>query len=321
MKNILVISNRRTRFVQDDIDIIESTGNKVKYLHNNFWSWDLLRSIIWSDKIISWFNSKHTIVPFIIAKLFRKKIVIITGGYDTAYCPDINYGLRCNKLVSKVLNIPLNFCDDIIVNSHFAYNELISYGITNSKVLVIYHALTEKENFSSISRKKQILYVGDVTEVNLDRKGLKHFLNFSNTNKTHSFVCIGKISIEFKKYLSKEFPNVLFTGFIDDNELIDYWKESSMIFQMSIHEAFGLSVVQAMYYGCFPVIFNNSGALSEVTAPFGLVLKKYNNTELQNIIKLVNDSTINDREVMSKSVSEKYQFEKRKTLINKIISQ
>jgi hypothetical protein len=320
MKNILVISNRLTRFVQDDIYIIESTGNKVKYLHNNFWSWDLLKSIIWSDKIFSWFNSKHTIFPFILAKLFHKKIIIITGGYDTAYCPDINYGLRCNKLVSKLLNIPLNFCDDIIVNSYFAYTELMSYGIINSNIFVIYHALTEKDNFSFHPRKKQILYVGDVTEANLERKGLKHFLLFSNSIKTHSFICVGKISKEFKKYLSQEFPNVYFTGFINDNQLIKYWKESSIIFQMSIHEAFGLSVVQAMYYGCVPVIFNNSGALSEITSPFGFTLEKYDETVLKNIIKSVNDLSIIDREVMSKNISEKYHFEKRKTIFNKILN-
>jgi glycosyltransferase involved in cell wall biosynthesis len=319
MKKILVISNRLTRFVKDDIEIL-SRSFDVKYFNNVVFSHGLLRSVKKSEVIIVWFNSKHTIWPFLLAKLFKKKIILITGGYDTANIPEINYGLRQNYFISSLLNLVVNYANWVIVNSRFAFNELNSYGVRTDHVTTLFHALVEPHANVNTKRVKQILYVGDVTKSNLKRKGLEYFLEYSNMNLDYRFVCIGKISDKMMRELSGRYERVQFAGFIEESELISYFKKSSIIFQLSRHEAFGLSVVQAMNYGCVPIVLRDSGALPEVISPFGFVLGYYNDIMISTLINDVEELSSEYRFEMSNYVMNKYSITNREKGFRSIIN-
>ena len=63
-----------------------------------------------------------------------------------------------------------------------------------------------------------------------------------------------------KKYAPE---NVTFLGFLKKTELIGYYKTSKFYLQLSRHEAFGVSVVEAMSYGCIPIVSNQYSINSE----------------------------------------------------------
>ena len=46
-----------------------------------------------SKGIFSWFNDYHTTIPVLMAKLFKKPITIIIGGYDAVANTRLKYGI------------------------------------------------------------------------------------------------------------------------------------------------------------------------------------------------------------------------------------
>ena len=87
--------------------------------------------------------------------------------------------------------------------------------------------------------------------------------------------------IEYVKSISPS--NIYYLGFVDKKELEKYYEESKIYLQLSRHEAFGVSVVEAMRYGCIPVV-SNAFALPEVVGNNGFVINKIG--EAINAIKL-----------------------------------
>jgi glycosyltransferase involved in cell wall biosynthesis len=65
--------------------------------------------------------------------------------------------------------------------------------------------------------------------------------------------------------------NAKLEGFVGKERLNELFKIASVYVQPSLHEGFGLSVIEAMQYGCIPLV-SKHGALPEVIGSFGLVL-------------------------------------------------
>lgn len=271
---VLVVSRGCEKFVLQDVGIIRSLGHEVVLINGYF------NALFFSGKydlVISWFFSKHTIIPILSSKFFGRKIYCITGGHDTANLPEIKYGMRRFMLINQLMNFAFRFFDKIIVNSNFVVNELKLRGYINNEILVIHHFIEQPivDNIDYHSRNKEIVYIGGVNESNLERKGLRFFLESSNILLDYSFICIGNIDANLISYL-KNYPSVIFTGFISDKEINNRLMSASIILQPSLHEAFGLSVVEAMSFGVIPIISRNSCALLEVTGEYSFYIEDFN---------------------------------------------
>jgi len=56
----------------------------------------LLALVPKNDLIFVWFADWPAFLAILFTKLFRKKIVVVVGGYDTACVPEIDYGIFCS---------------------------------------------------------------------------------------------------------------------------------------------------------------------------------------------------------------------------------
>lgn len=52
----------------------------------------LASSISRSDIVFSWFASGHSFLSVILSRIFGKKSVVVAGGFDVAFIPEIGYG-------------------------------------------------------------------------------------------------------------------------------------------------------------------------------------------------------------------------------------
>lgn len=68
-------------------------------------------------------------------------------------------------------------------------------------------------------------------------------------------------SIDYLKSIAT--PNVEFTGFVAEDELIKWYQKAKVYNQPSWHEGFGISVAEAILCECIPVV-SDCGALPEV---------------------------------------------------------
>ena len=93
MKKVLYIIEGYTGFKRRDENIIKSFAQVRTFNYvskKDYFDINLPLHIIWSDVIIIWFASKHSLPTLILNKLFMKPVYIIAGGFDVASVPKIN---------------------------------------------------------------------------------------------------------------------------------------------------------------------------------------------------------------------------------------
>lgn len=88
--------------------------------------------------------------------------------------------------------------------------------------------------------------------------------------KNHNIIFAGKVSESDKNKLSRlaknkgiESDEITFTGYISDEYLIRLYNIAKLFIFPSLHEGFGLPVLEAMACGC-PVIGSNTASVPEV---------------------------------------------------------
>jgi len=66
-------------------------------------------------------------------------------------------------------------------------------------------------------------------------------------------------------------PNVHLPGYLSNDELLRLYQRSQFYIQLSAHESFGISVVEAMLCECVPIVTDRY-ALPEVVGDSGIVV-------------------------------------------------
>lgn len=137
----------------------------------------------------------------------------------------------------------------------------------------------------------------------------------------------------YKKYLleklNKKFhKNVNFIGYVDDQELKNYYKNSDLFVAPSIYESFGLIFLEAMAWGK-PVIGCNVGGIPEIVedGKEGILVQPDNENSLaEAILKLLNDNElrkemgINGNRKVKDEFTKKIMAEKSYKIYKKLLS-
>ena len=61
----------------------------------------LLKNIWLAKFIYIWFADYHSFLPVLFGKIFKKKSIIIVGGYDAVSIPELEFGVFYKKLRSS----------------------------------------------------------------------------------------------------------------------------------------------------------------------------------------------------------------------------
>ena len=197
----------------------------------------------------------------------------MAGGYDTANIPEAKYGSQRNWFKRVITKYILRKASHIICNSQYAKQETIAVAHVNpDKVSMIYHGIADA-GIRISGKVDMALNVGNVFEENLLRKGIVPFLAAGQLLPSYRFVQAGKWKDNSYKKLQKYITtNVELRGYVMDEELNSLFSQSRVYIQPSLHEGFGLSVIEAMQAGCIPII-SRWGALPEVVGKYGIILE------------------------------------------------
>jgi len=230
---------------------------------------DICKKVIWADIIFSWFINEKVLIISILSKIFRKKSIIVPSGYSVAYVPKLKYGQVIYFKGRLLTKLSLHITDKILAVSKYNLKEIMNY-MHNSKIELIYHGVDAKIfRPEKIQKDKLVITVGIIKSSNLKRKGLETFVKAASYLPNINFILIGPHKDKSIKYL-KSFAtsNVKFTGFISNSSLLKYMQKAKVYVQVSAHEAFGLSLAEAMLCKCVPVV-TEQAALSEVVGETG----------------------------------------------------
>lgn len=184
----------------------------------------------------------------------------------------------CDPLMAKKSN-------HILTVSKSSYKDIISYlGVKPSKLTLTLNA-TDRNVFKKYSKekiipaikkynleyKKYLLFVGTIDFPGKNIKTIiEAFFNLRSKNELNGIklVIIGKNG--FNSKVIYDFVNaspfkdeVIFTGYLNDDDLPKYYAGTTIMLYLSLFEGFGLPVLEAMSCAT-PVICSNTSCFPEI---------------------------------------------------------
>ena len=213
-----------------------------------------------------------------------------------ANIPNINYGAMRGKSRAKLGKWLLSRAHSVIAVSKSNRQEIIENGnVAPKKISLIYNAIPETIITHIIEKKNQVLTIGEINEETYLRKGLDRFIEIAKKMPTIQFIHIGKWTdkkgnpnreiIDYVKSISP--PNIKYIGFVKKKILEKYYSESKVYLQLSRHEAFGVSVVEAISKGCITIV-SNEYALPEIVNNYGYAVSSIKEA-VQKLIRFLSE--------------------------------
>lgn len=324
MATILFLYANKSSFVQVDLDLLEEQHTVIerhitKRTVTNIMQ--LVKDVERVDFVVAWFASWHSLPAFLWATFRRKPCLLFTSGYDIANEPDIDYGLRQGGIPKIISGAVFRTTSQAIVPSQFSYQDAVqNTPLNDEQIIIIPHAVEDRPNFQLPVTKRPIaITVGAIHASSLYRKGIRYFIDSAKLLPDTDFYVVGGIKPELCDELKAQVgDNVIFTGFMPDNELWELMAESKVYVQPSHHEGFGVSVAEAMLARCIPVV-SRRGALPEVVDSSGIYLDSFSRDEIASKIQMALETEDRVGETGRQSVLKRFTIEQRREGLNQVV--
>lgn len=201
------------------------------------------------------------------AKAIKNKPLVV-HIHSTEF--DRTGGNGVNQHVYDVEREGMENADAVIAVSNFTKNKIIeNYGINPNKIFVVHNAVEKKCSSINESKKheKVVLFLGRITL----QKGPDYFLYAAKKvieqDPSVKFVLAGSGDMEhFIIEKSAELGisrNVLFTGFLQGEDVDRAYKMADLYVMPSVSEPFGITVLESIRNGT-PVLISKQSGVSEV---------------------------------------------------------
>jgi glycosyltransferase involved in cell wall biosynthesis len=186
----------------------------------------------------------------------------------------------------------------VITNSNNSRNDLLQfYQVDASKVRLIYWAVDQTFGAGPVQERQveeegdYILYVGSLEPRKNIATLIESFeqLRTDNPDLKTKLILIGGESPLFAavRLQIKQFHNdVVFKGFVSDEELKQYYRNAMVVAYPSLYEGFGLPPLEAMASGA-PVVTSNTSSLPEVVGDAALMVSPYDCAQLAGTLARV----------------------------------
>ena len=228
-------------------------------------------------QLIVMFFSPPLYAPFVVtlAKLFRIKVVVITGGYDTTYVPVIDWGEMKTWWKRVAQRYALSLVDLVLPFSDFSKEDLLKYA-RPKRIRTLYFGV-DTERFKPAGKKEPLILTVcfQVNASTLIQKGIRTMIESARSIPEARFIVNGQVSDdEVMREARRTAPsNVIFNDkFTTDEELLQLYQRAQVYVQVSAHEGFGIANIEAMACGCISVVTNTT-ALPEVVGDAGFFVQ------------------------------------------------
>lgn len=291
---ILFVYSTLPSFVRKDLEILERhfTVKKMKIMTYRVTKKGsdplvflrLLKGVLWADVVYSWFARWNAFFIVLFCMFLHKKCIIVVGGYEVAYVPQMNYGSMLKRRSAYIVKFIFRFAHKILAVSLFSRREILNYA-AHEKVELVYNGIN-CERFKPCGEKRNdlALMVGPISKEEIKIHGLDTFIEAAKLLPKVEFIAIG-LSKDAINSLSRSLtPNVTLMGMIPQKDLIPYYQKAKVYCQLSLRESFGVALAEAMCCECVPVVTKNGGAMSEIVGKTGF-FARFNDPE--NVAEMI----------------------------------
>ncbi|OPX25693.1 MAG: hypothetical protein B1H05_03480, partial [Candidatus Cloacimonas sp. 4484_140] len=113
-----------------------------------------------------------------------------------------------------------------------------------------------------------IITVGNAIDNIYKLKGLDTFAKSSLSFPDHNFIIIGNYDEKIRKEILQINPQITFTGKLEQKQVFEWLQKAKVYCQLSFVESFGVALLEAMSFGCVPVV-TLRGAMPEIVGETG----------------------------------------------------
>lgn len=258
-------------FVKQDYEILSRhfTVEKVSYRRPRD-IFKIARAIFNSDLTYSWFASGHSFIAVLISKMLNKRSIVVAGGYDVAFVPEINYGQYTQGMDKRIYaDYVLKNADLILAVSKFTEGEVLA-RTKPRMVKVVYNGINTDKFVPGREKKNLVITVASGTKNVIKLKGIEAFARAAEHIPGIRFLVLG-LSDKDREILEAKYhsPNLELCGYMSQTDLIKCYQKARVYCQLSYRESFGVALAEAMACGCVPVVTERA-ALPEVVGDTGI---------------------------------------------------
>lgn len=304
-QTILFVYVNYSSFVKADHEILSTFANVTKYrfkpgkgilntaamLVKQFLF--LLVNIWKFDAVFIWFADFHSLLPVIFAKMFGKNSFVVIGGYEVGRIRNLNYGVLCSKIRGFFCINSMRLCTINFTVSNYI-DRKVKFIVPRSNRKLVPNCVDYVQKMCAPSeRENLVLTVGIIeNQRTLFLKGIDTFIEIARYCPDYKFIIVGLDEQKLSAFLTNIPDNVTILGRLSHDDLPTYYKKSKFYLQLSRSESFGVSVAEAMFYGCIPIV-TNEGGLPELVGGNGFIVKRVP----INICKLINENSLISHEL------------------------
>jgi len=232
-------------------------------------------------------HSTQTSLVLTIHDLAYIRFPNILPKYLVSYLTTMS--IRAAKQVNSIIAVSKSTKDDIC--------ELLR--VDEKKVDVVYEGVNHLTNSyasgeefvgGALAGQGYILFVGTIEP----RKNLVNLARAfqriaSKKDSGVSLVIAGKLGYQGKEIVKEirklglPSGSLLFTGYINEEELVHLYRNAKMFVMPSIYEGFGIPVVEAMVHGC-PVVCSGVSSLPEIVGKAGVYFNPNDIEEMAEVM-------------------------------------
>lgn len=265
-----------------------------------------------------------SLVPYYLMGAASTKITRYHNITPAKYFPYAHTSLAKSKCKQGREQFAMlkNLSDYYWAASDYNASELEEYNFPNGSTLPLmrnYKNLLgvkpcqKMSEFLQRDKRKTILFVGRVVP-NKAHHDLLFLLKqyYEYVDKDLRLICVGtmdsyyagvllkKLAIEWGLRVSIDKPysihsDVIFTGSVNDHELVSFYQHADVFTCMSDHEGFCVPLVEAMNFK-IPILAHKAAAVPETVGAGGLLVDKSKPVEaLNGLVSLLNDQESIDK--------------------------
>lgn len=316
---VLFVYSDLLSFVEKDLNILkENFDVTVLQYRGKKDLFRLLRGVRNTDVNLSWFALGYATTATFFSRIFRKRSLVIIGGWDVVSMPEIGYGAMKTRNRVRKTSYTLKHATKIMAVSE-STKKWTQKWVKRKDIITLYHGFDAEKFAPKGEKEDMVLTVGKLTnETTIRVKGLKTFKKAAELLPDVKFVLIGNHDPKVSEmWRAKAPPNLDIIGRIPTEKLIEYYQKAKVYAQLSYQESFGCALAESMLCECMPVV-TRRGAIPEVVGNIGFYVEYGDEKSTAKIMKQALIS--NKGGEARKRVMTLFPLEKRKEELIKTVS-
>jgi len=302
---ILFVYSHLQSFVRSDLEILQSYFGvkklRITTFKNPLNMFRLLFGMANVHLIYTWFAGTNAFFIVLFSIFLRKRSVVVVGGYDAAYLPEINYGIFVNRWRRVLVRFVYKHADLILVVDPSLKRELLENTKLKIEDRIRVVPTGYDYNFWRPGSKKEdiILTVGNKPLV----KGLDTFCQLAKELPEKEFIAIG-FEGKLDEYMT---DNIKLIPFIPQNQLLKFYQKAKIFCLFSRHEGLPNVLCEAMLCECVPIGTKVNGIITAIGDAGFLV-----NRDIKEIKDAVKKAMVFDEKKCRERIKRLFPLEKRR---------